>query len=477
MFRLRRDGVILHIQENRWHHPSPAGVAVGANAYEVDAPREVTDLVMAAGRRALATGALQTVEWQLGKVGDLRHFEGRFLPSGDDEFLVVVRDVTERKRRDVEQAALHRVALAVASGERPDGIFDLVTEEVGRVLEAHSANLLRYEEGSSSVIVGRWSEPGVFSGPIGHRFPAQAGTVADRVYRTGRTGRPVRLDLDDRTDRAFAAYMHGIGANSIVAAPITVTGRIWGVITARLTPPHFFPRGAEERLDKFASLVSLALANAEAREQLASSRDRLVSTADEERRRLERNLHDGAQQRLVSLSLALRQAQGTVASDPLDAGRLLVAAREELAVALEELRELARGIHPAVLTARGLGPALESLAERAAVPVEIELDGNRRLPERIEAAAYYLVAESLTNIAKHAQASAVTVRVARDNGAAVVEIMDDGIGGEEPQGGSGLRGLIDRIEALDGTLSVRSGAGEGTTVSARIPLHRAPGTS
>jgi signal transduction histidine kinase len=466
MFRIRRDGVILDIQQNRWHFPSPEGVMIGASAYDVAAPREVTELVMAAGRRALDTGELQTIEWALGRVGDLRHLEGRFVPSGDDEFLAVVRDVTERKRHEVEQAALHRVALAVAAETPPEPIFDQVTEEVGRVLEAHSANLLRYEEGSSSVIVGRWSEPGVYSGPIGYRFPMQAGTIADRVYTTGG---PVRLNLEDCPDPVFADYMRQISANSIVAAPIRVKACLWGVITARLTPPHVFPQRAEERLEKFARLVALALANAEAHEQLAASRARLVSAADEARRRLERNLHDGAQQRLVSLSLALRHVQGRLASDPTEAEELLGAAREELATALEELRELARGIHPAVLTARGLAPALESLAERATVPVEIELDGTGRLPAQIEAAAYYVVSESLANVAKYAEASSVAVRVTRENGSAIVEIADDGIGGADPQRGSGLRGLIDRIEALDGSLVVFSRPGEGTRIRAQIP--------
>jgi signal transduction histidine kinase len=467
MFRIRRDGLILDIQENEWHFRSPDGVRIGANAYEVDAPREVIELVIAAGIRALDTGELQTEEWHLGNVGDLRHLEGRFIRSGDDEFWVVVRDITQRKRHEVQQAALHRVALAVATEAQPEGIFDLVTEEVGRVLEAHSANLLRYEVGSASVIVGRWSEPGVYSGPIGFRFPMQAGTVADRVYRTEQ---PVRRDLDDSLDPVFANYMRLIDANSIVAAPIKVTGRVWGVITARLTPPHVFPQGAEKRLDKFARLVSLALANTEAREQLASSRARLVSTADKERRRLERNLHDGAQQRLVSLSLALRHAQSKLAADPEAANELLTEARDELAIALEELRELARGIHPAILTERGLGPALESLAERSTVPVEIALDDNGRLPAQVEVAAYYLVSESLANVAKYAKASAVAVRVGRENGSAIVEVVDDGIGGADPERGSGLRGLIDRIEALDGALVVQSRPGHGTSISATIPV-------
>jgi signal transduction histidine kinase len=466
MFRIRRDGVILDIQENMTYAPTTAPVRVGSSAYDVPVPREIIHRVMAAGRLALDTGKLQTIEWERGADGDRSFLEGRFIRSGEDEFIAVVRDVTERRRHEVEQAALHRVAVAVAE-DRPERIFDLVTEEVGGVLEAHSANLLRYDQvGSGSVIVGRWSVPGVFSGPIGYRFPTQEGTVAHRVFTTGL---PVRLDLDDRTDPVFGEYMKRIGANSIVAAPIIVTGRIWGVITARLTPPHVFPLGAEERLAKFARLVSLAMANEEARDQLAASRARLLSTADNERRRLERNLHDGAQQRLVSLSLYLRHAQNKLASEPELAGELLAEASRELDVALGELRELARGIHPAVLTDRGLGPALLSLADRSTVPVEIELLAEGRLPARIEAAVYYVVSESLANVAKYAGASFAAVCIAREAGSVVVEIADDGSGGADPQRGSGLRGLMDRIEALDGSLTVDSPPGRGTTIRATIP--------
>jgi signal transduction histidine kinase len=467
MFRIRSDGIILDIQETRGPAaPTPAGVAIGASVNDAAVPRNVTERVMAAGSRALKTGELETIEWQIGEVGNVRHLEGRFMPSGEDEFIAVVRDVTKRNRHLVEQAALHRVALAVAREGRPERIFDMVAEEAGRVLDGHSANLLRYEEDGATVILGRWSEPGVDTWPNGHRFPMEEGTVVHRVYTTRS---PVRVDLDDRADGASATYMRRIGANSVAAAPITVTGRLWGVITARLTPPYVFPSRAQERLDKFARLVSLALANEEAREQLAASRARLVSTADEERRRLERNLHDGAQQRLVALSLTLRLAHEKLVSDPLAADELLVAANEELAVALDELRELARGIHPADLTARGLGAALQSLAARSAVPVKVELEGDGRLPAQVEVAAYYVVAESLTNVVKYAEASTVTVRVAQENGSVLVEIVDDGVGGADPSRGSGLRGLIDRVEALGGTLEVESILEEGTTISARVP--------
>jgi signal transduction histidine kinase/PAS domain-containing protein len=467
MFRVRRDGIILDIQENPDHSTTPTDVNVGSSAYDAPVPREVIDRVMEAGRLALETGELQTFEWQRRVVTDLRYLEGRFIPSGDDEFILVVRDVTERKRHEVEQEALHRVALAVAADGRPERIFDLVAEEVGRVLEADSANLLRYDSnGAGSEIVGRWSEPGVLASPVGRRVPMENGTVAHRIYTTGL---PVRFDLDDGTEEAFAKNMRKIGANSVVAAPIVVTGHIWGAMTARLTPPHVFPKGAKKRLEKFAGLVSLALANEEARDQLAASRARLVTTADEERRRLERNLHDGAQQRLVSLSLTLRHAQTELADDPTSAAELLAAATAELDVALEELRELARGIHPAVLTERGLEAALQTLADRSPVAVDIEVFSDRRFPRHVEAAAYYLVSESLTNVAKYAAASCVTVRIAEDNGSAVVEVVDDGIGGADPLRGSGLRGLNDRIEALDGTLTIDSRPGEGTTIRATIP--------
>jgi signal transduction histidine kinase len=234
--------------------------------------------------------------------------------------------------------------------------------------------------------------------------------------------------------------------------------------------PHTFPAGAEERLGAFSRLVSLALANEEARSELAASRARLVTAGDEERRRLERNLHDGAQQRLVSVSVAVRLAEKRLkGAGSSEAVELLTQAAEELGLALEELRELARGIHPAVLTERGLGPALASLADRAPLPVEVERLPDERLPGQVEAAAYYVVSEALANVAKYASASTATVRVARTNGRAVVEVVDDGVGGADPTIGSGLRGLTDRIEALDGRLRIMSPVGEGTTIRAEIP--------
>jgi signal transduction histidine kinase len=205
-------------------------------------------------------------------------------------------------------------------------------------------------------------------------------------------------------------------------------------------------------------------------EDLAASRARIVTAGDVERRRLERNLHDGAQQRLVTLALSLRLTLAKIESDPAAARATLTAASEELALALQELRELARGLHPAVLTDHGLNAALDMLAGRSPVPVEIEMTPGDRLPESVEAATYYLIAEALTNVAKYAQASAARVRITATEPSVVVEIADDGVGGADPATGSGLRGLCDRVEALGGSLVVTSPAGVGTTQHAEIPL-------
>jgi signal transduction histidine kinase len=232
---------------------------------------------------------------------------------------------------------------------------------------------------------------------------------------------------------------------------------------------HYEARFAASGEDEFLMIVREITERKRQQAELEASRARIVAAGDQERRKLERNLHDGAQQRLVSLSLSLRLAQGRLRDDPDDADHLLESSREELAQALEELRELARGIHPAVLTDRGLDAALEALAARAPLPVEIEGPAGQ-LPAQVEAAAYYVVSEALANVTKYAQASTVEVKVERHNGFAVVEVTDDGIGGADPLRGSGLRGLADRVASLSGKLNVDSPPGAGTRVRAEIPL-------
>jgi signal transduction histidine kinase len=254
--------------------------------------------------------------------------------------------------------------------------------------------------------------------------------------------------------------------------PVELEGRRVGAIA------HDATLDAEpELLRSVAAAAGLAMENerlqAQLRarvEELRASRARIVEAGTQERRRLERNLHDGAQQRLVALSLTLRLAQGKLHQEPDKANGLINAAQEELTLALGELRELARGIHPAILSDRGLGAALEALAGRAPIAVELTEVPDDPLPEAIEAAAYFVVSEALTNVVKYAHASQATVRVSRNNGHAVVEVADDGIGGADPDRGSGLRGLADRVSALDGSMELDSPAGSGTRLRAEIPV-------
>jgi signal transduction histidine kinase len=267
--------------------------------------------------------------------------------------------------------------------------------------------------------------------------------------------------------------VRSFGYRAAVAAPVTVGGRLWGVLAAATTSDDALPDGLEQRLCDFADLVAQALANADAYEKLAASRARLVEVGDAERRRLERNLHDGAQQRLVSVSLELNLVAAKLESDPEIARQVLTEAQEELARGLTDLRELARGIHPAVLTERGLGPALDALLTRAPIPVEITELPEGRLPAHVEAAAYYVVAEAITNVGKYAHASGARVSISRANGAATISVTDDGVGGADPARGSGLRGLAARVEALNGRLDVDSAPDRGTRITAEIPCPEA----
>jgi signal transduction histidine kinase len=368
-----------------------------------------------------------------------------------------------------EQAALSRVAVAAAT-EPPARLFNVVTEEVGRLFAAHWAATVRYVEGSNEVeLVGRWHRTGDHVLELGSRMTLGGGVVT----RVRETGGPARIDYEQESP-AVREMMRLDGVGSGVAAPIVVSGRLWGAMSISVASPDEFGAGVETEVAKFTNLVSVALGNAEAHEQLTASRARIVQAGDAERQRLERNLHDGAQQRFVSLALGLRLAQSQLAADPASAADLLSQASEELAVGLEELRELARGIHPAILTDRGLAPAVEALATRATLPVELNGLPSERLPEPIEAAAFYVVSESLANVAKYASASCARVDLARDDGLLVVEVSDDGIGGADAGKGSGLRGLADRVEALGGRLEVSSELGRGTTVRAELPMESSP---
>jgi signal transduction histidine kinase len=367
-----------------------------------------------------------------------------------------------------EQAALRRVATLVASGAEPAEIFDAVAEEAGRLLAARSSATIRYD-GGVAVTVGRWQQGEELTGfHVGTRVPLAGSDGLTAIV--ARTGRSARIDDYAGVRGRAAEMMRENGYRAAVAAPIVVGGAMWGLLLVTSAEPGALGADAERRLGGFAELVALGLESAEAREQLNASRRRILRTAFEERRRLERNLHDGAQQRLVSLALQLRVLEGLLARDP-DAARGLVAnARAELDLAMRELRELARGLHPAVLSERGLAAALESLATSAALPVHVTGVTEERLGDAVEAGAYFVVAESITNAVKHAHASRIEVRLARAPGALRIEIEDDGRGGADPAAGTGLRGLADRIEALGGRFAVADRDGGGTIVSVQLPV-------
>ena len=284
-----------------------------------------------------------------------------------------------------------------------------------------------------------------------------------------RDPRPLRIEDWDETGGGVAALMRSLGIRSGAAGPIVIGGRVWGAVAAVWSDAADMPVGAEDRVGAFAELVATAIENAEARDELAASRARLVEAADAARQRIERDLHDGAQQQLVAAALDLTLLEQQLERDPDAARTVLARAREQLDGGLRELRDLARGIHPSVLTDRGLAVALEGLAKRAPVPVELSVDVRTPLDQAIEAAAYFLVSEAITNAAKHAQADAVSVDVEATADTVVVTVADNGVGGAETSRGSGLGGLIDRVEAVGGRLEITSPPGEGTRLSARLP--------
>jgi signal transduction histidine kinase len=395
--------------------------------------------------------------------------------SGPPLFTGHIRDITQRRRdeqelRDLaaEQAALRRVAVVVAGEHDPQRVFAVATEEVARLLNAATSNMVRFEDDGTATVEGAWNAPGTQAVPTGTKLSLDSPTAAAQIRATGRPARVTDFSTMPGRD---AARLRRFGFTAAVGAPIALDGKLWGAVMVSTTEPAPFPPDAEQRIADFAELVALALANAEARAELAASRARIVAAGDDERRRLERNLHDGAQQRLVALALTLRVAQAKTDGE---AKELLQGASAELTDALAELRELARGIHPSVLTDRGLIPALEMLAARSDLPVDLGVELDMRLTKPVEAAAYYIVAEALTNATKHAEASEARVQLSCEDGALLVSVADDGVGGADVLNGSGVRGLADRVDALGGTLAFESPPGGGTRVSARIPCVNAP---
>jgi signal transduction histidine kinase len=360
------------------------------------------------------------------------------------------------------QAALRRLATLVARGEPPEAVYAAATREVLRHFGGGTARMIRYElDGTATLVANEGT-----TGPhvrVGERWEGYPPTgLTATVLQTGQAAR-----VDDYHDVPGGEPYLREGLRSAVAMPIHVNGRLWGTIAVG-SGEGPLPPDTEQRMTDFTDLVATAVGNAQNRAELTTSRVRLVAASDEARRQFERDLHDGAQQRLLALGLRLRTA--AAAHEGGDVRNEIDDIAAGLMAAIEDLREISRGIHPAVLSRAGLPPALRTLGRRSSVPVEMDLRIDGRLPEPVEVCAYYVVSEMLTNAAKHARASVVQVDAEASGTTLRVRVRDDGIGGADPRRGSGLVGLKDRIEALGGTFLVHSPPGGGTTVSCVLPV-------
>jgi predicted ATPase/signal transduction histidine kinase len=363
-----------------------------------------------------------------------------------------------------EQAALRRVATLVARGVGPELVFASVAEEVGALFGADGTAIVRFEPDGQATVMGGYG--------FEHSQPGFRGTPDPRLALASvqATGRAARRDADDPVT-GVVPESGSLGVRSAVASPIVVEGRVWGAMGVGSRNGRLLP-DTGHRLDEFTALVATAIANAESRAELATSRARIVAASDQTRRRIERDLHDGAQQRLVHTVVTLKLAREALENADTEAVELVDEALENAEGSIEEVRELARGIHPRILSLGGLGPALDTLARRSRLPVTVELRTERRPPERTEVTAYYVISEALTNAVKHAHATALGVTVDADAAEAVlhVTVHDDGAGGADPSLGTGLIGIKDRVEALGGRFSLDSPRGRGTTMHIDLPL-------
>jgi signal transduction histidine kinase len=367
-----------------------------------------------------------------------------------------------------EQASLRRVATLVAKGVPAPDLFTAVTEEVAHLFAGEEtsvvATVIRFDPGPESVLVG--TSRAYASEAVGDRWFPKELYVSTRVFRSGSSARVDATDLDsvggpDAELLRLRGFLHQVGS------PVVVGGRLWGAIT--LNSRDALPVDVDRRLVQFTELVATAIANAESQSELAASRRRMVAAADDARRGIERNLHDGVQQQLVSIGMELGAFEDSLPVDDELRGQV-AAVSIDLRSAIDDLREISRGIHPAILSHGGLAPALKTLARRSPVPVQLTADIDGRLPERVEVAAYYVVSEALTNVARHAQASVVSIEVVERDGALELSIRDDGIGGADTRRGTGLIGLKDRVEALGGRMDVNSTRGEGTSLVVALRL-------
>ena len=358
-----------------------------------------------------------------------------------------------------EQAALRRVATLVARGA-PESEVLAAVEEVSRLFPGRASQISRYEAEAAVCVAGTGTAM-----PVGTRIALDDDSLSARVFRTGR---PAHIGRYADLAGSVGDYARAHGLHAGTAVPIVVDGRLWGMLGSASLQPDDVPLETESRMAQFAELVATAISNLQARADLAASRARIAAAADEERRRVVRDLHDGAQQRLVHTVITLKLAQQAFEKRADDAPALLGEAIDQAEHAMVEVRELAHGILPSVLTHGGLGAGIDALASRMKVPVELDVSVGR-LPRAIEATAYFVVAEALTNVSKHSAAERAEVSAHVEHRMLLIEVRDDGIGGARA-GGAGLVGLADRLAAVEGRLEVDSPADGGTRVEAVIPL-------
>lgn len=421
--------------------------------------RQVSEL---AGRVAGGDLTARMPETGPGEVGGLEHSFNLMTNS-----LAASRD--ELRQAAGQQAALRHVATLVAQGISPPALFSAVAAETGRVLGVETTAVVRVEADGTALVAGYWHKPGS-AGPaarLGSNWPTEEDSVAGQVTRTGK---PARVTCYDKSVGPAADWAREHGIRSSVGSPIVVDGRLWGVIIALSSAAAPQDDDSEERLPAFTELVAMAIANSDSRAQLAASRARVVAAADESRRRIERDLHDGAQQRLLSLVLELRAAESRLPLAQRSQAEQWSRTAQGLTDVVAELREISRGLHPAILEEGGLRPALRALARRAGLPVDLTANVSGRLEPRVEVAAYYVVSEALANAAKHAHASGVDIDVDVTHDILRLLVRDDGVGGADKSRGSGLIGLVDRVEAVGGTIQITSPPGRGTDLSVTIPL-------
>jgi PAS domain S-box-containing protein len=365
-----------------------------------------------------------------------------------------------------EQAALRKVATLVARGTDSPAVFDAVCAETGELIGATSVNLAHFTPDGFSLTMAGWSLRDTHV-PTGTRLPLDDDTINGLIHQTVA---PARFDSYEERSGELANVIRQRGIRSEIGAPVIVEGKVWGALIAGTDSDELLPAGAELRVASFAELIATAISNATTRSELIASRARIVAASDEARRRIERDLHDGAQQRLVALGLDLQAVQMSIPGERQEGRSGLERVQREIEAVLETIRELSRGLHPALLAQGGLGPSLKALARKSPIPVNLDVDVETRPPESIETAAYYVVSEALTNAAKHSEASVISAAVATVDNVLRATVEDDGIGGAEASAGSGLVGLIDRVEALGGRFALDSPVNEGTKISIELPL-------